>query len=191
MLKTERHLGGGFLSDEQGLGKTSEAIGLCIVQRILENAIAQVEADRASGGSRAQNHLPDPSTNHKQMENAKCPSEERNDPQFAIACPCAENSPSQVLCDGFHRRKGPVLVLAPASLLGVWKAEFDALYSTGSLPLDMTIIVRHTNYVATTAEKDLFQRIGIEDQSRFIIDTSSESYENQVLDWEPWKTSRK
>lgn len=53
--------------------------------------------------------------------------------------------------DPSYKKGGPVLVIAPANLLIVWKSEFDKMVDP-SLPMSLTI--RHANLKSTVTNEE-------------------------------------
>jgi SNF2 family DNA or RNA helicase len=172
MLHQERSpAGGGFLSDEQGLGKTTEALLLCIVNRMLLEA--KLEVRRAVKDSNHPSHLKHLKSDD-QLPDAQCPSEEIGDFQFAIACPCAKSSPSYSMAPKY----GPSLVICPAMLVTVWRDEFKQIIDQdeqGKNTMDMEIYVAH-RYEKNPDANIFTGRVG----SQVIIVTAPGSFEGHV-----------
>jgi len=110
MLRKERQsttlteTGGGFVGDEQGLGKTAGAIGLCIVERLLSKAHEEVRIARMAN---EKTHLPKSTQDKPQHDDSMCPSEEAGVPAFSICCPSKEYGPSARLIP----KQGPTLIM--------------------------------------------------------------------------------
>jgi len=173
MLLQERGLAnGGFLCDEQGLGKTTEAILLCIVNRMLieaKEAISKKKPDDL-------NHLP--KDQQKEGMDGKCPSDSRGEPEFGIACPCSPSSPSFNL----EPKPGVSLILSPLPVLSAWRAEFNDIIdkdNDGENYFGMKIHVGHGNS-EYPENKTLFWGLAIKDYSKVIIVTTSGSFETHV-----------
>ena len=111
MLVQERSVCyGGFLADEQGLGKTLECIALILVNRLLQLAHRRVRRSREAQDGK---HLPA----GPQERNAVCPTQDL----YSIQCPCVNSSISSSLNPVF----GPNLIFAPPALVGNWINEFN------------------------------------------------------------------
>lgn len=188
MLKKERtEAGGGFLADEQGLGKTTVSIVLCIVSRMLLDARDSVNSSITASNKRGTVNADHLINDKTQVAGAVCPSEARGETPFGIACPCSRSSPSFNLVP----KAGAVLIVAPADLLRVWRSEFDNIIAKDkSNPAmnahGMTLEIAHGLFVKDL-NKDVFQRDGraarkLKDHSKVIILTTSGSFKNHVLD---------
>ena len=153
---------------------------MCVVERWLQIAHAQVNESRAAG--RHRKHLPMGTADVPQAVDAQCPS---GDP-FPICCPCVQRNPSANLVPKF----GPVLLLVPALLIPNWMEEWEKAVDESSEPLGMCLRVGHTGsstakklshkdkkYLTTKDETSVAHRL---EQSRWVVLTSSGSYEGQV-----------
>ena len=183
MMKWERSIrGGGFLADEDGLGRRDELAVLCVVNRILVNAHQDVENDRKDPDpARQHRHLP-PSSIRPQAGNAKCPLEAAGEHPFPICCPCVESSPSGSL----RPKRGPVLILVPHGTIDTYarsltrRIHFDEaqlrmklyVFSDGSPALDA-----NSRRLLESATTNAMPKL---DQERIIILTSSKIYSDKV-----------
>lgn len=173
MLKKEgTEAGGGFLSDEQGLGKTTEAIFLCIVTRMLQEP---KEAVNKSAKQHPGSHL---DNSEKQLPNSQCPSERKGEKPFGIACPCVRSSPSFKITV----KAGPVLVVAPKALLETWKREFEAIIGKDNV-YGMKLQIAHSEHknVQKGFDPDVFKKTKrVVDRTQVIIVTTSRSFVGNV-----------
>lgn len=137
LVKGIEENGGGFIADEQGLGKTLTAIATMVVQRLISMAQQEVVIDRENGDD--SRHL---SLEQSQLPDAVCPS----DP-FPFPCPCLKKNKTSSL----HIKRGPVLIVAPAKLVPNWVGEFEkfidatATFGHSDRPIDMTLLVAHND----------------------------------------------
>ena len=160
---------GGFLCDEQGLGKTFELGGLIIVNSILVDTHRRVEDSRACRDGK---HL----LSEPQDSNATCPTQEVNH----IACPCVNSHKSSGIMPVF----GPSLIFVPPPLVKNW---IDELNNTIHENQDIKLIVAYrfftTEYSISNNNELLFKdsegnaKPGSE---KFIVLTTSQSFDNYV-----------
>jgi hypothetical protein len=144
---------------------------------MLIEANIKVQADNGKQDEEGRmDHLPH-DKRKLQLPDAKCPSEERGEAPFPIACPCAKSSPSHSLIP----KRGAPLVIAPAMLVTVWREEFNGIIDqdpTGKNSYGMELCVAHS--VEKRPNRQLFKnRAGI-DESQVIIVTASGFFEGHV-----------
>ncbi|KUJ17565.1 uncharacterized protein LY89DRAFT_56935 [Mollisia scopiformis] len=152
MLKSRGLAGGGFLADEQGLGKTRQGLGFCIMEHILANAWDRINADQKANGG--EHNL---AANFQAAE--FCPCEKDGAIPFSIPCPCWNGSVSGKL----PPKRGPSIVIAPPGLLNVWSEEFEKLTGNAvangvsSVPgqdrFPMELAIFHGNHIIPQAQK--------------------------------------
>ena len=109
-MLTSRHLGGGFLADSMGLGKTLSFLSYFVVERQLCVLWDDVEKSRKENDGR---HL-SPS---QHAENDVCPSDRK--PGW-ILCPCASSNPTSTLLP----KSGVRLACVPNELVKSWWGEW-------------------------------------------------------------------
>ncbi|KAK0648953.1 P-loop containing nucleoside triphosphate hydrolase protein [Cercophora newfieldiana] len=96
---TQRGLSGGFLADEQGLGKTQEMFGIIAAAHNLRRSKAEVNIARKS--NKPNRHVAPGKTANS------CPM----DPRYGLRCYCYSR-PTQDLAD--RMPEGPTVIIAPA-----------------------------------------------------------------------------
>lgn len=102
-----------FISDDMGVGKTLEFLGVWIVQRSVNVAWDEVQRCRSSSNPADRlKHLPT-----AQGKDSVCPT----NPFPNLACPCVNSSISYQMAQ--RTKQGPVLMLAPAGNVFVWEEE--------------------------------------------------------------------
>ena len=126
---TSREMGGGFLADAMGLGKTLSFIAYMVVERQLSVLWMEVNNSREKKDGR---HLPDGAD-----EEAKCPGKQR--PEGWIACPCEPSSPTSKLM----YKEGLRMACVPTDLVGSWFGQWKAHVDTSDVELGLRIVVDH------------------------------------------------
>jgi len=122
MLTSESSIrGGGFLADEDGLGREHEVLALFVVNHILAQATFAVSWHKEKA------HLPQADAD-RQSQDAQCPSEAVGESQFPISCPCVHKGVSRSLMS--RKRNGPTLLLVPESSIEHWSAMIDKYIDT-------------------------------------------------------------
>lgn len=151
-MVTSRSLGGGFLADAPGLGKTVEFLAFLVVERQLSFLRAEVSNSASKGSSRRhpgltadENHL------NNGMHEAQdiCPSMRRR-PGW-IKCPCMKSSPAS----RFEAIPGVRIAIVPEPLMTNWRKEWYEHVDVKSKELGMRLLIAHKGSVgnATTEEK--------------------------------------
>lgn len=178
LVKEDGPENGGFLADEQGLGKTTTALGLCIIDRILRIAREGFNAALASK---------DKSHNRNRERGIECPTK-----PWAICCPC-QDGPTALL----FPKNGPTLVIVPRQLMKVWKEEFNALMLVkegdkfiGKPAYDMRLIIRHGTDGDEITDGEFIALLNAsESRSNLIVVTTSRSFQRHVEDVQGKKRS--
>ncbi|PMD37183.1 hypothetical protein L207DRAFT_599534 [Hyaloscypha variabilis F] len=129
-MKTSRTVGGGFVADEPGLGKTLSFLAFVVAERQLSWLWDEVEATREAKGPR---HLP----KDNQAQGLPCPSSHER-PGW-IACPCSASSPTSK----WAAKKGIRLACVPQSLVTSWISQWNIHIDTADEHLGLRLIVAH------------------------------------------------
>ncbi|KAL2062669.1 hypothetical protein VTL71DRAFT_5741 [Oculimacula yallundae] len=155
MSQSRTPAGGGFCSDEKGLGRVRVELGLCIMEYILANAWTEVEAARNS--ENAVDNIKHNSINASKTA-LSCPSEvvaqgNTDSYPFAIPCPCWAGS----ISSKFELKNGASLILlSNACNTSAWEKEFTRiLHPKGHihyLPLDLVVVPKFSS--------EIYERLG-------------------------------
>ena len=143
-------IGGVFLSNLTGFGKTTETIVLLATEVSLNNAFKEV---RDAQDKEEEGHLPADSED----DYGACPSMESGVWRYKFPCPCA---PSNVTAE-FKPREGPMLIVVPASLMFNWAKEIQATLN-GELGIEVFLAFR-----LTRAQKGQFGQLSEANRERF------------------------
>jgi len=131
-MKTSRTVGGGFVADEAGLGKTLSFLAYMVAERQLSWLWDEVESTRAANGPRHRKK-----DEPEQTRSLPCPTSHER-PGW-IACPCSASSPtSQWVAKG-----GVRLACVPQSLVISWISQWNIHIDTTEEHLGLRLIVAH------------------------------------------------
>jgi hypothetical protein len=138
-MVNSRRVGGGFVADTPGLGKTLTFLALLVVERQLAVLRKEVDDSRVAGTTEA--HLP-----FKQNAMDVCPSQASR-PGW-IACPCAFSNPTSQ----WSPKVGVRIAILPESLMSNWRAQWKEHIDTKELKLGMKLLLAHAASVADRAD---------------------------------------
>lgn len=127
-MVNSRAVGGGFVADDPGFGKTLSYLAYIVVERQLAVLWRDVNKSRAAGDKR---HLP---VGHPDP-NAICPNQK---PRW-IACPCSPGSVTAAM----QPQPGLRMACVPSAVVSSWWAEWKKHVDVGNSDLSMRIIIDH------------------------------------------------
>jgi hypothetical protein len=184
-MLNSRRVGGGFVADTPGLGKTLMFLSLIVVERQLSILWDQVNQSRKAKDGK---HL----YLTGQLPGDECPSQ--NERPGWIACPCAFSNPTSQM----PAQPGVRIAIVPASLMSNWRAEWKKSIDPTCKDLDMRLLLAHegsvadqattsqmanwpANIVALRANKIVkAQDSARENQERFLVLTTAQSYDGWI-----------
>ena len=126
-MMTSRKLGGGFVADGMGLGKTLSFLAFFVAERQLAYLWQEVDHSRKARDGK---HLRE----DEHMEGDICPTRSKTG---WISCPCASSSPTSTMLP----KPGVRLACVPEKLVRSWWAEWkrhvDVISDQGALGLNI------------------------------------------------------
>lgn len=150
-MVTSRSMGGGFVADAPGLGKTLEFMALLVVERQLCILKAELAESLSKGNSKKNigltadgKHLNDEP--HQSLD--ICPSLKMR-PGW-IKCPCMKSSPAYRL----DPIPGVRLAVVPEALMTNWRKEWDTHIDLDS-ELDMRLLLAHQGSQVNSKIKEM------------------------------------
>ena len=126
-------VGGGFLSDKMGYGKSAETLMHIVLNRLLDVAWSEVRDSRRERDGR---HNP-----RNAAAGSPCPSADTTTgrSKWCFPCPCTAGITATM-----QPPPGPVLILAPATLVSNWKTEWAKHIDPNNKLLNMRLLVNQS-----------------------------------------------
>jgi len=133
-------MGGGFVADSPGLGKTLEFLAFLVVERQLSILKAELAQSLSKGTSKIHPGLTADEKHLNEQPHGvhdTCPSAEKR-PGW-ITCPCMKSSPACRL----DPIPGVRLAVVPEALVTNWRKEWETHIDVGSKEIDMRLLIAH------------------------------------------------